>query len=942
MYLALLLLTLLFGTVAYNLYAADLYERLEPQIERAMVQVSKILPQLEETEKAVRAICDDLEENRQYFHSGSEEELKNSATENNISADTVINNTLSWMNRITNIRLGREGHVIVISKEDYTILAHPDKDFVGQKLVMANSRTFDRDSVPDLDEADGELTEEDIPDGFRIFFPTSIFSLNVNKVLDALSAGVAGSVFSYKDTYILCGVTLWEGFTHVVVRCFISTLIFFAIAWVIIRYVGFAINWRKASKEEFRRKLISYFAIGTITLFLSTWYYQTIMDVTGDLAAVNGYAEAAVDTLKSYEDYGKELSKWLDRQYLEECGLAADIIKKKGKDNITRKDLEEYAKALDVEYIYIFDKNGKVIVTNSPYDHFSLSQNPEDQSYAFNTLLDGREYLIQDVMKDDASGEKMQYIGVSLRDSNDLADGFVQIVIKPELREKLLAPINLQTVLYNTTIGLPDYALAIDKESMKIAATNGLGFENTGIEELGFDVEDIQNGYNVESIIWGDSYYSGVGESDNLYLMPLILATDSTNAFIISLIMALLCALSYLILFTASLYVYGKAQNMSEPEEKADEKAASGDKKDNLKESIAGLFDGFVKQGDKSYEDFEKRWKKQSSIPEEERTPEMRISIIIYRLLFVFSLAFLLFEMFLISVGVRDEDLTGFSYVIMGNWERGVNIFSLSYCLFLLCLLYVIQELINQVLYRIARISDLGKETIFLMLRNALKYTCAIVFLYIGLAKLGIDTKALWASAGVLSLMVGFGAKDLVSDIIAGLFIIFEGTLKIGDNVTIGSWKGTVQEIGIRSTRVGQFSETKIFNNSSLKDIVNTNGDLAKETLNIPIPYEADLLEVERLFENELSQMTDRIPGLVKEPKYQGISSFEESCVMLQFEIIATRDDKSKAVRSFRRELKLLFDRENLNMPYNHVVVKNNDLEDGTCKYTPKKEEGDK
>ena len=87
--------------------------------------------------------------------------------------------------------------------------------------------------------------------------------------------------------------------------------------------------------------------------------------------------------------------------------------------------------------------------------------------------------------------------------------------------------------------------------------------------------------------------------------------------------------------------------------------------------------------------------------------------------------------------------------------------------------------------------------------------------------------------------------------------------------------------------------------------------------------------------------MTERITGLVKDPKYQGISSFEDSCIMLQFEIVITMDDRSKAVRAFRRELKLLFDREALNMPYNHIVVKNYDADEGSYKYNPEEQGSD-
>ena len=946
LYLALIVLTAFFARLSFTLYADDFEERLRPQIVRAMIQVSKILPELEENEQAIRDINDNLEKRRQSIYDVHEEDLEdleNSEIGSQENVETVVEHTLSWMNRVTKLRVGREGHVIVVSKEDYSILACPEEKFIGQTLYLVDDEKFDIKAVPDLEELGGSFTKEDVPRDLHLFVPTSIIRLLKEERLDALGAGIIGSVFSYKDTYILCSVTLGEGIAYVLIRCFVSALIFFVIAWLLVRYAGFAFSWRKDGGTVFRRKLISYCALGTVVLFFSTWYYQTIMDVTGDLSTMNEHAKVAVETLDTYRQYRKELSEWLDQQYLEQCRLAAELVKSEGAENVTRQELDAYAKDLKVEYIYVFDEKGKVIVTNSPYDHFTLSKNKEDQSYAFRSLLDGREYLIQGVQKDDAGGEKMQYIGVSLRDENDLADGFVQIAIRPTLRERMLNPINVQAVLDNLVIGLPDYAVAIDKDSMEIVATTGLGFENANITELGFDEEDIQSGFNGYNIIGGVPYYLGISESEDLYLMPLVRSTDNTSTFIIALKMAVSGVMAYLIIALIASFGYGKVLFAAEAEVSGTDDAASQtDAAEESKEAETGnslgLLEKILKVEEKSdYEkrDFEKRWRKQSAVPIEEQTPEKRTSLIIFRLLLIFSLALILYEAALIALGITTEGLNGFSYVLLGNWERGVNLFSFSFCLFLLCVLYVFRVLINQVLYHLARISDLRHETILLMLRNALRYACAILFLYIGLAQFGVDTKALWASAGVLSLMIGFGAKDLISDIIAGIFIIFEDTLKIGDFVTVGDWFGTVEKIGIRSTRIGYYSDTKIFNNSSLRDIINADGDEAREILRVPISYETDLLEVEKLLEKELPLMTERIPDLAKPPKYQGVNSLDDSCVMLRIAIFTPSYARRKALRDMRREIKLLFDREHISIPFNHVVVKNYDPEEGTYVFAP-------
>jgi small conductance mechanosensitive channel len=940
MYLLLILLTGIIAFMSFSFYNDDLEERLHPQIVRALIQVSKILPQLEENEQAIRDINDDLEKKRQNFLNENEEDLEDidDPGETEEDVETVINNTLSWMNRITKLRVGREGHVMVISQDDYTILAHPEDKYVGQMLYLVDNEDFDIEAIPDLGEIGGRLSKDDIPEELHLFIPVSVYDMDIDQLFDALEAGIIGSVFAYKDTYILCGVTLREGLIYVVIRTFFTTLFFFLIGWVLVRYSGFALLWHKDGKTVFRRKLVSYCIIGTVVLFFFTWYYQTIMDVTGDLATMNEHAKVAVETLNTYQKYREELSDWLDQKYLDQCRLAAELIKARGVDNLTRQELDDIAKDLKVEYIYVFDKNGKVVVTNSPYDHFTISNNKEDQSYAFRPLLDGREYVIQDVQKDETSGERKQYIGVSLRDENDLADGFVQIAIRPTLRDRMLNPINVQTVLDNLVIGLPDYAMAVDKDSMEIVATTGLGYRNKSIEELGFNLEDIESGFNGYCVIGGNSYYLGVSESEDLYLMPLVRSTENTNSLKIALKITLISLIAYLFIALIAFFGYGKILVTAESEAAKEEKTVSmEDKKRGRFRPLKHI----IRLEEKNDSGFEKRWRKQSAIPIEDQTPEMRVSGIIYRLLLVLSVSLIFFELSLITIGVSERSLDGFSYVLLGNWEKGVNLFSFSYCLFLLCVLYVFQELINQVLYRIARISDLKRETIFLLLRNALKYACAVVFLYIGLAKFGVDTKALWASAGVLSLMIGFGAKDLVNDIIAGLFIIFEGTIKIGDFITVGDWCGNVEEIGIRSTRVVYDRDTKIFNNSSLRDIINSD-EVSLGFLDIPVSYDMDLMEIEKLLKKELPLIDSRIPEILEPTGYSWVNSFEDSCVMLRFAVYTAPAVRKRVFRVLRREIKVLFDREHISIPFNHVVVKNYDEMEGTYIFTAGEEAKEK
>jgi hypothetical protein len=127
-----------------------------------------------------------------------------------------------------------------------------------------------------------------------------------------------------------------------------------------------------------------------------------------------------------------------------------------------------------VSAIYVFDKDGNVVVTNSNYDSFALSDDPSSLTYGLRPLLDGWQNVVLDPVLDEWYNEPVQYVGVSTRDEQDLCNGFVMIATSPMLREALLAPLSADYVLGGMSIGFPDYALAISKKKLEVVSSTGL------------------------------------------------------------------------------------------------------------------------------------------------------------------------------------------------------------------------------------------------------------------------------------------------------------------------------------------------------------------------------------------------------------------------------------------------------------------------------------
>ena len=91
-------------------------------------------------------------------------------------------------------------------------------------------------------------------------------------------------------------------------------------------------------------------------------------------------------------------------------------------------------------------------------------------------------------------------------------------------------------------------------------------------------------------------------------------------------------------------------------------------------------------------------------------------------------------------------------------------------------------------------------RTLLSIISSLLKYVAFIVILCWGLTILGVNVSTIVASVGILALIVGFSAQSLISDVVTGAFMIFENQYNVGDIVEVDGFRGTVTNIGIRTT----------------------------------------------------------------------------------------------------------------------------------------------
>lgn len=221
------------------------------------------------------------------------------------------------------------------------------------------------------------------------------------------------------------------------------------------------------------------------------------------------------------------------------------------------------------------------------------------------------------------------------------------------------------------------------------------------------------------------------------------------------------------------------------------------------------------------------------------------------------------------------------------------------------------------------------QQTMSKLLENVVAYVVYFVAIIAVLSAFTIDITGLIAGAGVLGLAIGFGAQNLVRDVITGFFIIFEDQFSVGDYVRIGQAEGTVEEIGLRTTKVKGFTgELFIFPNGNVTDVVNFSIHNSIAVVDVNISYESDMARVEKLIQEFLVDIQDKYEQIIKPPELLGVQNLTTTEVVMRV-IAETLPMQHFAVsRGIRRDLKEYLDKQGVEIPYPRMVMVQRSPED--------------
>jgi len=169
-------------------------------------------------------------------------------------------------------------------------------------------------------------------------------------------------------------------------------------------------------------------------------------------------------------------------------------------------------------------------------------------------------------------------------------------------------------------------------------------------------------------------------------------------------------------------------------------------------------------------------------------------------------------------------------------------------------------------------------KTAMRLVHSALKYLLFIVMFFLILNSWGVNTAAIIASAGALTLIIGLCVKSIADDLVAGVFLVFEGNVEVGDIITFNGFKGTIREVGLRITKIENlYNDIIVVRNSDLKNYINNSRNISHVIIKLDVPNKFSKEEVEKTLNEIIDNLIKKEKDLFNKIKYDGIVELSAS-----------------------------------------------------------------
>lgn len=649
----------------------------------------------------------------------------------------------------------------------------------------------------------------------------------------------------------------------------------------------------------FLKKSMPIAVVGTVCVFLVSWYAQALVSLSGQISYNDLNKSLVVATLDENEGKADQIADSYTSSYIAQAKAISQVLAA-DTDLIDHDALEDLAQRDGLESIYVFDENGQTVATSTTRYDYALPEDKDDQSYGFWDVVKGYEEThVQDVAWSDGTGVTY-FVGVARSD----AKGMVEIGVSSTTLTALLAQTEFSSKLDAIPVGNGGFLLAADGESGTVTYAGDSKYVGQDVAAQGVTQAALSDGYLGYQTINGAECLVSTVYVQGSYVMVCVPTSRIGQGDLLGAVISALLGLVLLVPCILQLAVQRRPSAKGESDPKP---VQAGD--GAPLEQPRGPIEVTTPSGKKASRPITSRWSGTWDVWDE-KTPAGKLGSIAKGLLLIACVVILL------CVYVFNDEGSALAYVVSLQWEKAPSIFSLTYIGVLVLMAAVGVWVATNLIKLVFKYANARLETVGRLFASFVKYAVWIAVLFYALSLIGVDSASLWASAGVVTLIVGLGANKLINDVIAGIFLVFEGEICVGDIVTVGGWTGTVQEIGIRTTKVEDGAgNIKVFNNSSVSDVVNMTKKYSFASVDLTISYDTPLEKFEALLKENLPAIAHRLPKVVAGPYYKGVVSVSSSEFVVRVVAQCAEVDRGQLERDLTRQLLLVCDHNDV-APY--------------------------
>lgn len=217
-----------------------------------------------------------------------------------------------------------------------------------------------------------------------------------------------------------------------------------------------------------------------------------------------------------------------------------------------------------------------------------------------------------------------------------------------------------------------------------------------------------------------------------------------------------------------------------------------------------------------------------------------------------------------------------------------------------------------------SRFRNKRSQTYVSVLRNMMSAGIYVIGIYIILVILGVNITTLLASAGILGIALGFGARPLIEDLIAGLFLLSQQAIAIGDYVKVADAEGYIENIGFRTLSIRDLSGAlSIIPNGQIKSVINYSRHKAHVPVEVTV---ADTKPIDSLLKTLEIVLNNMKAGkgleyiVYPESKVSGISDLKGKSVTIKVVLIVSPAFRNQVARNFRYRIKKLAEKKKITL----------------------------